>query len=254
MYLVRSCAVALLVMWNSANAQELRPSDDCAGLEENSAIAAIRGCHGEVVDPAEAALLGEGPVSEPPFFWDESYDRMSEEAWASSGPRQGPTLPSEAGGTLPPLPRAAPATGLVQIDGETWASDQQRDRTAVRDAAASTTRNNSWGAPPRLVPLTPIAEPHIEVDGLVVPMEDWLKRSPLDTHADPVNEEATEGDLASPVPLPSKVMRSAVIDGVTVELDAASYLLMGMILRSAGTQETEEAQTVRSGVETELSE
>jgi hypothetical protein len=52
MYLVRSCAVALLVMGNSASAHELRPSGDCAGLEENSAIAAIRGCHGEFVNPA----------------------------------------------------------------------------------------------------------------------------------------------------------------------------------------------------------
>jgi hypothetical protein len=88
----------------------------------------------------------------------------------------------------------------------------------------------------------------------MVLMDDWRKGSLPDTPADPVDEEATEGEVASTVPLPTEVMRSAVIDGVTVELDAASYLLIEMILRSAGTHETEEAQTVRSGVETELSD
>jgi hypothetical protein len=142
----------------------------------------------------------------------------------------------------------------VQIDGKTWASEQQRDRTAVRDATELRARETSWRALPRLAPLTPVPEPHIESGGQVVLIDDWLKGSPPDTPADPIDEEATEGSIASTVPLPTGVMRSAVIDGVTLELDAASYLLMEMILRSAGAPEAEEAQTVQSAVGMELGE
>jgi hypothetical protein len=254
MYLVRICAVALLIMGSPAGAQERQSSGDCAGLEENSAIAAIRGCHGEVVDPAEAALLGEGPVSEPPFFRDEPHDRKSEEAWASSGPRQGPALSNEAGAALPLVPLAAPATRLVQIDGEIWAAEQQRDRAAVRDAAAPPAREDFWRAPPRLAPLAPLAEPHIEVDGQVVVMDDWRKGRPLGNPADSVTKESFEGNLASAGPPSTEVMHSAVIDGVTVEMDAVSFQLLELILRSAGALEAEEAQPVQSEGETELGE
>jgi hypothetical protein len=255
MYFVRSCTVALLIMGSPASAQEQRtPGGDCAGLEENSAIAAIRGCHGEFVDPAEAALLGEGPVTGPPFYSDEPYDVMGGEAWAPPGLPPAPALPEKVGGTLPLLPLAAPTARLVQIDGETWATDQQRDRTAVRDATELRAREDSWRAPPRLLPLTPVAEPHIEVGGQVVLMDDWLKKSPLDTRADHVDVDAPEEEVASAVPLPTEIIHSTVIDGVTVELDAASYLLLELILRSAAVPDAEEAQTIQSGAETKLGE
>ena len=165
-----------------------------------------------------------------------------------------PALPNEVGAALPLLPLAAPATRLVQIDGEIWAAEQQRARTAVREAAAPLAREDSWRAPPRLAPLTPLAEPHIEVDGQVVVMDEWRKGRPLGMPADSVDQESPEGNFASAVSPSTEVMRSAVIDGVTVEMDAVSFQLLELILRLAGAPEAEEAQTFQSGVGMELSE
>ncbi len=254
MYLGRLCGMALMFTVSAASAQEQPTPGDCAGLAANSIESVLRSCHGEVVDPAEAALLGQDPLSGPSFSSDQPFDRISGEAESLVDPFQVSVLLDDVGDALS-LPRSTARTGpLVQIDGETWASEQERMMSRVNDAAEPATREVFWQALPRSTPLTPMAVPHVEVDGRLVPMEDWLEGSLPGRLADPVAVADPDGELVSPLVPSSGTIRSAVIDGVTVEMDPASYRLMEMILRSAGVSSAEAEQTVQSGGLEELRE
>ena len=247
MYLGRLCGVILMFTVSSANAQEQPTPGDCAGLAANSIESVLRSCHGEVVDPAEAALLGQDPLSGPSFSSDQPFDRISGEAESLVDPSHVSVLLSDVGDALS-LPRSITRTApLVQIDGETWASEQDRLRSRVNDAAEPATRQAFRQAQPHLPPLTPVAVPHVEVDGRLVPMEDWLEGSLPGRRADPAGVAAPEEELVSTLPPSTEIMRSAVIDGVTVEMDPASYRLMELILGSAGVSSAEAEQTAQSG-------
>ena len=247
MYLGRLCGVGLMFTVSAASAQEPPTPRDCAGLAANSIESVLRSCHGEVVDPAEAALLGQDPLSGPPFSSDHSFDSISGEAGSLVDPSQVSVLLDDVGDALS-LPRSTARAGpLVQIDGVTWASEQDRLRSRVDDAAEPATRDVVWQASPRLLPLTPIAVPHVEVDGRQVPMEGWLEGSLPGRRADPVAVAVPDGELVSSLPLSGGAMRSAVIDGVTVEMGPASYRLMELILRSAGVANAEAEQAAQSG-------
>ena len=185
MYLGRLCGMALMFTVSAASAQEQPTPGDCAGLAANSIESVLRSCHGEVVDPAEAALLGQDPLSGPPFSSDYPFDRISGEAESLVDPSHVSALLDDVGDALS-LPRLTARTGpLVQIDGENWASEQDGMRSRVHDAAEPATRDVVWQAPPRLPPLTPVAVPHVEVDGRPVPMKEWLEGSLPGRRADP---------------------------------------------------------------------
>ena len=247
MYLGRLCGMALMFTVSAASAQEQPTPGDCAGLAANSIESVLRGCRGEVVDPAEAALLGQDPLSGPSFSSDQPFDSTSGEADSFIAPSHVSALLDDVGNALS-LPRSTTRTApLVQIDGETWASEQDRLRSRVDDAAEPATRDVVWQAPPRLPPLTPVAVPHVEVDGRQVPMEGWLEGSLPGRLADPVAVAAPDGELVSTLPPSTETMRSAVIDGVTVEMDPASYRLMELILGSAGVSSAKAEPTVQSG-------
>ena len=246
--------MTLLIMTGAASAQEQPTPSDCAGLAANSVESAVRSCRGEIVDPAEAALLGQDPLSGSPFSPDQPFDRISGEADSFVAPSHVSVLLDDVGDALS-LPRSTARTGpLVQIDGETWASEQDRTRSRVNAAAEPAMRDVVWQAPPRLPPLTPMAVPHVEVDGRPVPMEGWLEGSLPGRQADPVAVASPNGELVSALPPSSETMRSAVIDGVTVEMDPASYRLMELILRSAGVANAGAEQTAQSGGLEELRE
>lgn len=249
MYLHRLCGMALLVMVGPASAQEQRTSGNCAGLAENSVEAAIRSCHGEVVDPEEAALLGQDPLSEVRFSSDEPFGDFIDPSRAS-------TILEGLREASPLAPSATRAGPLVQIDGEDWALEQQRLRSSRNDAAEPAAQEVAGVAPTRLVPLTPTAEPHVEVDGQLVSMDVWLEGSFLDRLVGPVEVEIPdEGEaFASTRPPATETRHSAVIDGVTVELDLVSYELLELILRSAGMADIEEAPTAQPEVLEELRE
>ena len=194
MYLGRLCGMALMFTVSAASAQEQPTPGDCAGLAANSIESVLRSCHGEVVDPAEAALLGQDPLSGSPFPSDHPFDRISGEAESLVDPSHLLVLLDDVGDALS-LQRSTTRTApLVQIEGETWASEQDRLRSRVNDAAEPPTRDVVWQAPPRLLPLTPIAVPHVEVDGRLVPMEEWLEGSLPGRRADPVGTASAEAE------------------------------------------------------------
>jgi hypothetical protein len=78
-------------------------------------------------------------------------------------------------------------------------------------------------------------------------MEEWLEGSLLGRRADPVAVAVPDGELVSTLPPSTETMRSAMIDGVTVEMDPASYRLMELILGSAGVSSAKAEPTVQSG-------
>jgi hypothetical protein len=244
MRLGRLCGVAFLLKASSAGAQEQPTPGDCAGLAANSAEAAILHCHGEVTDPAVAALLSQDPLNEAPFPAQVPFSGTGREAFGFMDPVDAPSVPGiieQAPALAQPTARSGP---LVQIDGEEWATEQQRARSAVDAAAAPAAREGFWQAPSRLVPLTPIAEPHVQIDGQTVSMDQWHERRAPDMLAAPVQVEIPDEDLAATLPPAIGTMRSAVIDGVTVDLDPVSYELLELILRSAGGAETEDVPLV----------
>lgn len=238
MYLHGLCGMALLVMAGPASAQEQRILGDCAGLAENSAEGAIRSCHGEVVDAEEAALLGQDPQSDLRFSSDEPFDDFMDTSRA-------PTVLEVLGEASPLAPSATRTGPLVQIDGEDWATEQQRLRSSRNDAAEPAVQEVPDLSATRLVPLTPTAEPHVEVDGQLVSADVWFEGSFLDKLVGPAEVEISdEGEaFASTLPPATETRHSAVIDGVTVEMDLISYELLELILRSSGVADIDKAPT-----------
>jgi hypothetical protein len=75
-------------------------------------------------------------------------------------------------------------------------------------------------------------------------MDQWHERRAPDMLAAPVQVEIPDEGLAATLPPPTGTMRSAVIDGVTVDLDPVSYELLELILRSADGAKTEDVPLV----------
>jgi hypothetical protein len=254
MHLAGLSGVALLAMAGSAGAQEQRTPSGCTGLAANSVEAAILHCHGEVTVPAVTALLGQDPLNEATFPSDVPLPGWGTEAVGFMDLIRAPTVLDIVGQVPPLAPRAARAGPLVQIDGQDWATEQQRARSSVEGAAEPSAREGFWQAPPHLVPLTPTAEPHAEVDGQTVSMDQWLEGSFLDKLVDPVPVEPPGEDHAPALAPSTETMRSAVIDGVTVDFGPVSYELLGLIRRSAGVADTEERPAPQAEVLEELGE